>query len=301
MIVEEWGVDVNLANSPLNGKAIEPALVVAARHGDQYLVEFLLTKGANVNVLDQRGISPLLEAAIGSYFSWSKLPHGPNTSVLEYLLRRKDISLSNKIDALEFAGANLLLKRSDSGSVFQAFGYWHRAMDLRESVNGRMHKDTHQQLSGNNIIAWRSVEWTTRDQLRELLNNPLQHEMQAFLVKQRIMTGNNVTTLYQYEELEPHSQCHNTASHQNCICAKILEKLWICLEDLVRDEHQVIKSSQTTNYAVWMIEKLVETLINLKCRINPAAVIINDDALLMSLNLIAAIESIYDLDLGWNK
>jgi len=55
-------------------------------------------------------------------------------------MQREEYSLSEKIDALELAGAKLLFHYRDESSISQAFQYWNEALDLRETAQGPIPK-----------------------------------------------------------------------------------------------------------------------------------------------------------------
>jgi len=125
----------------------------------------LLEKGADVNALDRFGATPLNIAATGGS------PGKPNMILLRYLLNeRDDISLSDKIEALELAGASILLLKEDQDSMDKAFQLWYEAQDLRDNAEEPIiSKDS---LNADKTVPWRSVEWSTRNELDELRLRP---------------------------------------------------------------------------------------------------------------------------------
>lgn len=82
------------------------------------IVELFLAKGADLKARDIHGLTPLNVAAIGSRNNGSQ--ECPNVSVLRYLLGREEVSLSEKIDALELAGAMILLRPQNDQLISQA-------------------------------------------------------------------------------------------------------------------------------------------------------------------------------------
>jgi len=67
-IVESEGINVN--QEVLNGRGL---LHVAADYGQTEVLEYLLSKGANVNALDKHGITPLLAAVFENHLESAKL------------------------------------------------------------------------------------------------------------------------------------------------------------------------------------------------------------------------------------
>ncbi len=155
------------------------------------VVELLLANGADLKALNNCGFTPLNVAAIGS--SSNKLHGHPNDPVLRCLFHRDDINPFEKIDALELAGAIILLAQGfQSKFIHLAFQYWNEAQDLRESSQGLIPKVPWSESINN--VPWKTTEWTTRTQLVELENNPLSYtssykrKFQAILVSRRILS-----------------------------------------------------------------------------------------------------------------
>lgn len=147
-----------------------------------------------------------------------------NVSALEYFLGRDDISALQKIDALELAGATLMLKKDDADSVAQAFEYWNRATDLRDGQETTLSKVP---LNDNRIVHWRTVEWTTKDQLRELQRFPSERKLQALMVLLRIGSEISSDALTKFEPiLEVYWEKLKVVNQRT----KLLEVCWITLE-----------------------------------------------------------------------
>jgi hypothetical protein len=56
------GVDANTYFSSNHRQMVEPALSVAARHGNAQIVQLLLDKGADIRMTDNHGVTPLRAA-----------------------------------------------------------------------------------------------------------------------------------------------------------------------------------------------------------------------------------------------
>ncbi len=150
------------------------------------IFEKLLFKGADVNALDEFSLTPLNAASFGYYGNGSL--GNPNEPVLRYLLQRNDITQLEKINALELAGASILLFKQEENSVSQAFKYLFEAQGLRDSaLTPKVPK-----VNVDNMVDWRATEWTTRDQLEQLQHGPPSiKKIQALLVARRILAGNS--------------------------------------------------------------------------------------------------------------
>jgi len=170
-------IDLGLISPSLPWCQVEGCTVLHqfafARHqGSVLIFKNLLEKGADINVLDKYGLTPLNVAAIGGYPGLSPLGN-PNEHVLRYLLHERDdiISLSEKIEALELAGSSILLFNEDQDSIDRAFQLWNEAQDLRDNAEEPIIPKT--SLNADQTVPWRSVEWATRDELDQLRLRPL--------------------------------------------------------------------------------------------------------------------------------
>jgi len=193
------------------------------------IVELLLAKGADLKARDVHGLTPLNVAAIGSRNGWQDCPNEP---VLRYLLGREDISLPEKIDALELAGAMILLRPENDND--HALQYWNEALDHRESAQGSIPKVP---LKSKTTVHWRAAEWTTREELVELEDRPwFDLNTQALLVARRIFSSISSESLVFY--------LWNGFAFDNYILVlylskqhtMLLETCWIILEGALRQD-----------------------------------------------------------------
>jgi len=239
------------------------------------IVELLLAKGADPKALDSCGLTPLNVAAIG----WPFGPHrGPNEPVLSYLIKRNDTSLLEKINALELAGAMLILERQSEISIPQALGYWDEAQDLRDSAHGSIRK---LQLEVSSIVPWRAVEWTTRDELRELQHRPLAEQMiQALLVGRRILSSVSSRPLVHHLLTRFVLTLFNRLLTGNRY-TELLDICWIMLEGA--RGHDPGDSEELWTMIASVTYSLVTALRKLKNQHNP---ILNLETLKISMELV---------------
>lgn len=218
----------------------------------------LLAKGADVNVLDKFGLTPLNVAAIG-YPDYLGSLGNPNDLVLRYLLHeRADICLSDKIEALELAGASLLLFKSDEWSISRAFQFWYEAQDLRDSTQVPIAKAP---LNPDNAVHWRSTEWTTREELEQLQRRPLPElKMQAFLVTRRFLTRICSSALTEYLWAHfTHEYCW--VLFDNIRPTELLEVCWLMLEGTGNcedpsNDHYRKMINRVSRFLLWSLSRL---------------------------------------------
>lgn len=141
------------------------------------VVQLLLDHGADVNIPDSRGFTPIIRAVY--YQKWA---------LLDLFLERTDISRNEKIDALELAGAIILEKTDgESSSLFpKALECWRRSIHLRlDDSDGRgpitkvvpLYQET-----------GRVVEWVTLEELERVIQS-CEFKVQSFLVRSRIVSA----------------------------------------------------------------------------------------------------------------
>jgi len=190
------------------------------------IFEKLLAKGADVNALDNlNSLTPLNAAAVGYYGVRSFAI--PNEPVLRYLLQRNDISLLEKISALELAGASILLFKEEEKSVSQAFQYLFEAQDLCDSSEGLTPKVP--VVNADNMVHWRATEWTTRDQLEQLQHRPLvEIKIQALLTARRVLGRSNSSFLVRLCSKFAKDYCPSLVG--DLAIAEIIDIHWIILE-----------------------------------------------------------------------
>lgn len=241
------------------------------------VIELLLAKGADLEALDKFGLTPLNVAAIGYPYDGSEVHHciRPNEPALRYLLALEDTSLLEKINALELAGAVLLLLNGDNrNSISQAFQYWNEALNLREGSIPKV------SLNADKNVHWRTVEWTTRIELEQLQHHsPVNRKMQAILVARRILSHVSSKALERYLWNSIVSFYFLRQFPRNRHIEQ-LEMFWIMLEgarvtDLLDNKlwTMVVKINDCI---VWYLKKLKEEQ-------NP---ILTSDVLKLSLELI---------------
>jgi len=280
LLLIELGMNVT-QKSRVSGITILHRWAASADPAAASIIQLILAKGADVKALNKQGISPLYTAAVGltkEESSIEPLNQIPNDTVLRLLLQRDEYSLSEKIDTLELAGANLIRKMDDSSSISKAFQYWNEALDLRESAQGSIPKVP---LNPNNNVHWRAVEWTTKDQLRELQNHPSvdKIKMQAIIVSQRILSRISSEAFLNY------LWYRLAADYSEALCnsnryAELLDLCWVLLEGA--------RLQDTRKTYLWLAFKnvtdnLLKALENLKTDRNP---ILNPETLRLSLELI---------------
>jgi len=166
-LLVQWGLNLS-QRSPERG--LTPLHLWArqfnAQNEDMSLdvVKMLLGKGADVKARDYYGFSVILTAAHGNH----KLL--PNFPVLNFLLERDDIGRTDKIDALELAGA-LILTSDDNHEQFPlALHYWSRALALR--AEGRPIYKTPIKSKNNQLS-----EWSTTEDLVQIEQDPSLREI----------------------------------------------------------------------------------------------------------------------------
>jgi len=139
------------------------------------IVKLLIEKGADLMATDNSGFTPIMTAA--NCLDGTRL----YLNLLEFFLERNDITIMEKIEAMELAGAKIPSCAKNARPT--AFDFWRRATHLRQT-DGSYQKKLGQKSLG-------TVEWTTSDQLEHLIQHPTEFEikMQSLLVQLRILSS----------------------------------------------------------------------------------------------------------------
>jgi len=132
------------------------------------VVELLMSKGADLHIQDSWGLTPIFKAAC--YSKWD---------VFDFLLERNELRRTEKIEALELVGASILCTYGNY-YIPKAIGYWRQSLHLR-SMNtdgcGPIIK-TSQKNPENDLL----VEWTTLEDLEDVVQHRYKQEIQSYLV-----------------------------------------------------------------------------------------------------------------------
>jgi len=184
-----------------------------------------------------------------------------------------------KLNALELAGATMILLnlRGSYTCISHGLEYWNEAQTLRNSAQGSIPKVP---WKVNSIIPWRAVEWTTRDELRELQHRLLaEKEIQALLVGRRILSRISPRALVHHlwhGFIRSYSYDLVSANRYT----ELLNTCWIMLEGA--DGHDLDGNDPLWSMIIDVTSILVCTLLKLGTDRNP---ILNLDTLKLSLKL----------------
>jgi len=209
----------------------------------------------------------------------------------DLFLERAEISPLEKVDALELAGAmSLLHHREEDISVSKAFQYWNAAVDLRESAQGSIPKVP---LEDNNIVPWRTIEWTTQDQLEELLNRPLADmQLQALLIARRILSKMSSDALCWHVWIR-YVKNYSSKLYSENRMNELLEICWCMLEGA-----RVTDTNRLWSMIISIVYDLVLCLRKLKDEESP---ILNSDTLHLSLQLVCDTNTFHLVNLNKNR
>ncbi len=139
--------------------------------------QLLLDRGVDLNARNNKGFTAILYSAHElTNTTVERDFYTPNQlCIFELLLKRVETDLNEKIDALELAGANLLLEQI--GYEDEAFRFWREALRLRkEEKEEKIPLHT----SGQ------AFEWETLEQLENIISDPSLHWIHAMTTRLRI-------------------------------------------------------------------------------------------------------------------
>jgi len=182
MALINHGLDLK-QQDPSSGKTIFHHWVSLPNENEEdslAVVKLLIQKGADgMAIRDNNGFTPIITAATGS---------GPRLywAILDFMLEVEDIATTEKIDAMELAGAKIILFHLEINAPLfsKACYYLRRATNLRQKdESGSYQKKLEKKSVG-------TVEWTTSDQLEDILQRSEESEIKihSLLVYLRILS-----------------------------------------------------------------------------------------------------------------
>jgi len=187
----------------------------------------------DLNAFDGFGFNVILQVALGDVKNC--MGKEPYLAVLDFLLERDDIPRVHKIDALELAGAILLSHDENHAKFALAFQYWRRALSLRlmDTEEGPIYKTLAQYKNGQ------LSEWCSLEDLQRIEKDPVEREMQSFLVRIRIFAGFGWRAACQYlflPSVTSFRQFLMKGSHGQLPISKVLEVSRIVADAVIRSE-----------------------------------------------------------------
>ncbi|XP_067952052.1 protein fem-1 homolog CG6966-like [Watersipora subatra] len=168
-------------NADVNRKSVKgnTALHDCAESGSLEIMELLLLHNAKMDK-DAYGMTPLFAAAVTGHMK-----------IVEFLIRRDEVLLIERIEALELLGATFVDKKRDMAGAMR---YWKRALELRncDSLN-----PITKPVAPVKVSAYEgATEIETVNQLEDLMADHDGMRMQALLVRERILGPAHPDTSY---------------------------------------------------------------------------------------------------------
>jgi len=182
------------------------------------VVKLLVDKGANVMAEDNNGFTVILAAA-----------DSQNWNTVDYILEKDGVDRMQKIEAMEMAAAIILSKSYNVAEFERAFGYWHRALQLRQMEPDPMRKTPLVLKSGQ------AGEWITSDLLEHVIERPTEYKIQSFLVRLRICSDKSWGAVLSLLN-DSFSDCISDLKNQDR-SVDLLDVLWVTLETVHRHRH----------------------------------------------------------------
>jgi len=266
------------------------------------VVNLLIASGLDLTARSKNGFTPILTAAI-----LIKLDVGEPTgsclptllSILDLLLVNDNIDATDKIDAMELAGAQLLLALEPE----KASHYWKKAMDLRKKEEIRKIP-----LQTNGQV----VEWQTHQQLEDVIQDKSVHWIQATLAGLRICANRDfggigeffmhIPFYYTFEESyvchcqEKHPRETEQKKHSLFVIEPTLTQIadlsFVVLEVLLRFDR---REPDLCRHKKTMIEELIPKLPYLSSLDNPLPNV-ESESIKTSLKLVRELILVSDPD-----
>jgi len=238
------------------------------------IVQRIVEKGADMLALNSWGFTPLLNAANGNYY-WGR----PNLKVLDFLLEREDYSRSEKIEAMELAGAVILQNTKNASLFHRGFEYWRKALLLRQTDwkgSGLIEK----QPQLNLMI----TEWNTSVELEDVIEHPGKFVVQSFLVQLRIYSSKKWGAIKFMFESNLLNDCSGKFERQLRF-VEIFNIIWATLQTLL-SRQDLRKHGDAQRKIGIVVEKLIRLFLCDKTVKGGSSKILTAEIIKTSLDLI---------------
>uniref|UniRef100_A0A8D9EJB8 Protein fem-1 homolog B n=3 Tax=Cacopsylla melanoneura TaxID=428564 RepID=A0A8D9EJB8_9HEMI len=151
------------------------AMHFAAENGHTFIVKDLLGSGALV-LKNENGMTPLMSAA-----------ERTQAEVVEFLVGKSDITLEEKIDALELLGASFANDK-ENYCLTSAYKYLYKTMQLRyQDPNNIIRKPECEPIAA--YQNWKETQ--TLEELEAIRNNPNALHMEGLAIRERVLGPNS--------------------------------------------------------------------------------------------------------------
>jgi len=235
------------------------------------IIKLLLKKGADPQVRDRHGLTPIMTAAIGNNMI-------PNMSILKFFMEKDDIPNKDKIEAVEVALAVLLSYNMNLVHTRDIDYCLSRSQSLR-TIEGIV-------LTPKTPVNGRAVEWATSSDIEHIQQRPLDLGMQSILIRLRIFSCIGWNIIYRY--LCPYvRQKYRRRLIKKKQYAQVLDISWTMLEIISRLAPATHSDNRNQVYieTVKAVKILVDTLSKLETKDNP---LFNVETLKTSFELISS-------------
>jgi len=238
------------------------------------VVQLLVDKGADLMAQDNKGNTVIL-AAVKSQ-DWN---------TIDYILDNEGVNRMEKIEAAEVAAATILSKSNKHSECERAFGYWRRALHLRQTDPDPMQKTILVLESGQ------AGEWITSDQLEHVIKHPSEYKFQSFLVRLRICSNRSWGAVLDLID-NSFNDCLVDLNSQGRL-VDLLDVLWATFETFHRNIH--LFDFEPDYDLRSMIDNVVENLIKTLSKL--AIDLLNVKTLKLALEvMVAANDFVFNLD-----
>jgi len=249
----EHGMSIVQRCPKLNRTLLHHMAGPANEFDDVKIVKLILEKGADPNIRDNHGLTPIMTAAIGTNLL-------PNMFILKFLMERDDIPNRDKIEALEVALA-VLLSYDDNLVHTHDIDYCLSQAQRLRIIEGIT-------LIPKCRVNGRDVEWVTSSDLEGILQRPSELGMQSILIRLRIFSVMSWETVYRYLCLYIFL-AYFPKIYLQYQSAQLLDMSWTMLETIRRFAPINGHSKQVFDVTGQAVETIVDTLSDLKKNRDP--------------------------------
>lgn len=199
-----------------------------------------------------------------------------NWTAADSFLEKEDMTRMQKIEALEMAAAIILTEPYYRSEIERAFGYWRRALYLRQMEPDLTQKTPLVLKSGQ------PGEWITSHQLEGILAHPSEYQIQSFLVRLRTCSSKSWGAVLSFLN-DSFDECIYDLKMQGRL-VDLLDVLWVTLETI--QNHLFDYESDYENCL--LVEKVICNLIWMLSQLNMDDPLLNAETFTLPLQVMVA-------------
>lgn len=222
------------------------------------------------------GLQLLLPAYIMTNETQNGFKVTQNWNAADCFLEKENMTRMQKIEAMEMAAAIILTKPCYRSEIERAFGYWRRALYLRQMEPDPTPKTSLVLKSG------RPGEWITSHQLEDIIAHPSEYQIQSFLVRLRTCSSKGWGAVLSFLN-DSFNECIYDLKRQGRL-VDLLDVLWVTLEAIQNQLFDYFSAYED----LLVVDNVIRNLIWVVSQLNMDNPLLNAETFTLPLQVMVA-------------